>query len=1054
MQRNSESRAAVSALCRADEGVCVKYLLPRAELPLDAEQRAQALARTLVERVRRQRREAGGLDAFLVEFGLDTEEGVVLMCLAEAFLRIPDSDTADLLIRDKIGSAAWESHLGGSESILVNASTWALMLGGRLVRLHEAAGSQPWQLVQKAVARAGEPVIRQAVGQAMRIMSRQFVMGRDIADALALARVGEARARGGEAKGVRHSFDMLGEAALTKDDAERYFAAYRDAIEAIGAANDGNNASVFAAASISVKLSALHPRFEYAKSSRLGDELAPRLGALAELARKQGIGLTLDAEEADRLEPLLDMFGAIYRAGEDWQGFGIVVQAYQKRAPAVIDWLAELARAAGRRIPVRLVKGAYWDSEIKHAQEQGLDGYPVFTRKAATDVSYIACARRLLNSNELFYPQFATHNARTVATLAEMAASDSEYEFQRLHGMGEALYDALAEESRPAAPCRVYAPVGAHKDLLPYLVRRLLENGANTSFVNRIADDAAPIEDVIRNPIEIIEAMPYQPHPGIPLPRRMFAPERLNSHGLDLADAASVASISAAIDEALKEEWLARPIVAGQEHDGAPIPVGNPSDQRRTVGTVVEAGEGAVQRALASALGCQSAWSASAAERRAEALDNYADLLEQNLAPAMALCIREAGKTIPDALAEVREAVDFARYYAQRARIDFAAPVRLPGPTGESNMIALAGRGVFACISPWNFPLAIFSGQVSAALAAGNAVIAKPAEQTPLIAAFAVRLMHRAGIPVDALHLLPGPGATIGAALSGAEGVAGVAFTGSNETARAIAKSLAARPGPLAPLIAETGGQNVMIVDSSALMEQAVADAVTSAFSSAGQRCSCLRVVFLQEEIAATFIAKLDGAMQKLEVGDPLLLATDIGPLIDRGALEIMRAHTSRMEREATLQGAAPLGKGTEHGFYFSPRAFEISSLSQLEGEIFGPILHIVRFKSDRLDAVVDAINNTGYGLTLGIQSRIDSTIQRIAGRARVGNIYVNRNMIGAVVGVQPFGGEGLSGTGPKAGGPRYLHRFAVERTVTVNTAAAGGNPELLSLADDAPAID
>jgi RHH-type proline utilization regulon transcriptional repressor/proline dehydrogenase/delta 1-pyrroline-5-carboxylate dehydrogenase len=1048
MQRNSQSLAAISALCRADEGGCVKYLLPRAELPLDAEQRAQALARTLVERVRRQRREAGGLDAFLVEFGLDTEEGVVLMCLAEAFLRIPDSDTADLLIRDKVGTAAWESHLGGSESILVNASTWALMLGGRLVRLHEAAGSQPWQLVQKAVARAGEPVIRQAVGQAMRIMSRQFVMGRDIADALAQARVGEA-------KGVRHSYDMLGEAALTKDDAERYFTAYRAAIEAVGAAaadkGAGTGASVFAAASISVKLSALHPRFEYAKSSALRDELVPRLGALAELARKEGIGLTLDAEEADRLEPLLDMFSAIYQAGEDWQGFGIVVQAYQKRAPAVIDWLAELARASGRRIPLRLVKGAYWDSEIKHAQEQGLDGYPVFTRKAATDVSYIACARQLLNSNELFYPQFATHNARTVATLVEMAGAGDEYEFQRLHGMGEALYDALAEESRPAAPCRVYAPVGAHKDLLPYLVRRLLENGANMSFVNRIADDAAPIEDVIQNPIEILEAKPYQPHPGIPLPRRMFAPERLNSQGLDLADAASVASISTAIDEALKQEWLARPIVAGQEHDGAPNPVTDPSDQRRAVGTVVEAAEGAVQRALASALGCQSAWSLSAADQRAEALDNYADLLEQNLAPAMALCIREAGKTIPDALAEVREAVDFARYYAARARIDFAAPVELPGPTGESNIIALAGRGVFACISPWNFPLAIFSGQVTAALAAGNAVIAKPAEQTPLIAAFAVRLMHRAGIPTEALHLLPGPGATIGAALSGAEGVAGVAFTGSNETACAIAKSLAARPGPLAPLIAETGGQNVMIVDSSALMEQAVADAVTSAFSSAGQRCSCLRVVFLQQEIAATFIAKLDGAMQELDVGDPLLLATDIGPLIDRGALDVMRAHTSRMEREATLQGAAPLGKDTEHGFHFSPRAFEISSLSQLEGEIFGPILHIVRFKSDQLDGVVDAINKTGYGLTLGIQSRIDSTIQRIAKRARVGNIYVNRNMIGAVVGVQPFGGEGLSGTGPKAGGPRYLHRFAVERTLTVNTAAAGGNPELLSLAEDPP---
>lgn len=1043
MQRISESRAAISALCRADEAACVRRLLPRAALPRDGEMRAEALATRLVETVRRQRRDAGGLDAFLAEFGLDTEEGVVLMCLAEAFLRIPDGDTADLLIRDKIGGAAWESHLGASESLLVNASTWALMLSGRVIRLHEAGGSQPWQLVQKAVARAGEPVIRQAVTQAMRIMSRQFVMGRDIADAIG-------RGRDDTAKRVRHSFDMLGEAALTKDDAERYFASYRAAIEAVSA-TASNDAGVFAAPSISVKLSALHPRFEYAKSARLDDELAPRLGALAELARKGGIGLTLDAEEADRLEPTLDMFSAIYRsqAADGWPGFGLVVQAYQKRAPAVIDWLAGLARETGRRIPVRLVKGAYWDSEIKGAQEQGLDGYPVYTRKAATDVSYIACARRLLNSNELFYPQFATHNARTIATVAEMAGEDGDYEFQRLHGMGEALYDALAGESHPKAPCRVYAPVGEHKDLLPYLVRRLLENGANTSFVNRIADDAAPIADVVRNPIAILDETPYRPHPGIPLPLEMFAPERLNSNGLDLADGASLAPAIASIEEALIHDWIARPIVAGEEQDGTPTPVRDPSDQRRTVGTVMEAGESAVREAVSSAVAAFSAWSESGAERRAEALDNYANLLEQNRAEAMALCIRDAGKTIPDALAEVREAVDFARYYGARARSDFAAPVRLPGPTGESNTLALAARGVFACISPWNFPLAIFSGQLLAALAAGNAVIAKPAEQTPLIAAFAVRLMHRAGIPADVLHFLPGPGATVGAALTGAEGIAGVAFTGSSGTARLIAKSLAAKSGPLAPLIAETGGQNVMIVDSSALLEQAVGDAVTSAFSSAGQRCSCLRVVFLQEEIAGPFIAKLDGAMQEIEVGDPLLLSTDVGPLIDASALEAMRAHSARMQREATPQGTSPAGKDTGFGFHFSPRAFEISSLSQLEGEIFGPILHIVRFKSDQLDAVVDAMNKTGYGLTLGIQSRIDSTVRRIASRARVGNIYVNRNMIGAVVGVQPFGGEGLSGTGPKAGGPRYLHRFATERTLTSNTAAAGGNPELLSLADD-----
>jgi RHH-type transcriptional regulator, proline utilization regulon repressor / proline dehydrogenase / delta 1-pyrroline-5-carboxylate dehydrogenase len=1044
MDKISQSRAAIAALYHADEADCVKRMLPRAELPRDAELRAAARARTLVETVRQNEREAGGLDAFLNEFGLDTDEGVVLMCLAEAFLRIPDEETANLLIRDKIGGAAWEDHLGGSESLLVNASTWALMLGGRVMRLHEASGSRPWQTVQKAVARAGEPVIRQAVTQAMRIMSRQFVMGRDIEEALA-------RARDGAAAGVRHSFDMLGEAALTAQDAERYFDAYHSAIEAIGASG-GDSKDIFAAPSISVKLSALHPRFEYAKGARLEQELAPRLMALAETARQYGVGLSIDAEEAERLEPTLDMFAAVYDspAAAGWEGLGLVVQAYLKHAPAVIDWLAELARAGGRRIPVRLVKGAYWDSEIKRAQEQGLDGYPVYTRKAATDISYIACARRLLNLGELFYPQFATHNARTLATVAELSGAEVvAFEFQRLHGMGKALYAALGETHDQSAPRRVYAPVGSHKDLLPYLVRRLLENGANTSFVNRLADDAAPIDDVIRSPAGIIGDAPYQPHPGIPLPARLFAVERENSAGVDLSDKASLAPLLAGIEDALGAAWTARPIVGGVEFDGTPMPVLDPSDQRRHVGTVIEASESATQQALAAARAAFPNWSSASADTRASALEKYADLIEARRAEAMALCIREAGKTIADAVAEVREAVDFARYYAARARADFSEPIQLPGPTGEDNHISLAARGVFACISPWNFPLAIFSGQVLAALAAGNAVIAKPAEQTPLIAAFAVRLMHQAGIPEDVLHLLPGAGASVGAALTGHEDIAGVAFTGSEQTARRIAAALAAKPGPLAPLIAETGGQNVMIVDSSALLQQAVGDAVTSAFSSAGQRCSCLRVVFVQEEIAAAFITMLGGAMQELELGDPKLLATDVGPLIDGAALGVMQAHAARMEREATLHSVSPLPESSEFGFHFAPRAFEIGSLSMLQGEVFGPILHIVRYSSGQLDAVVDAINKTGYGLTLGIQSRIDSTTRRIIARARVGNAYVNRNMIGAVVGVQPFGGEGLSGTGPKAGGPRYLHRFATERTVTINTAASGGNLQLLSLDDD-----
>ncbi len=1039
-----QSRAAIAALYRADEADCVKRLLPRAELPRDAELRAGARARKLVEAVRRQERDAGGLDAFLQEFGLDTDEGVVLMCLAEAFLRIPDEETANLLIRDKIGGAAWEKHLGGSESLLVNASTWALMLGGRVMRMREASGSQPWQTVQKAVARAGEPVIRQAVNQAMRIMGRQFVMGRDIEQALT-------RARESDALGVRHSFDMLGEAALTAEDAAEYFDAYRSAIETIGSSN-GEPEGIFAAASISVKLSALHPRFEFAKGARLQQELAPRLAELAQAARQSGIGLTIDAEEADRLEPTLDMFAELYGspAVAGWEGLGLVVQAYQKRAPAVIDWLAELARKGGRRIPVRLVKGAYWDSEIKRAQEHGLEGYPVYTRKAATDISYVACARRLLNLGELFFPQFATHNARTLATVAELSgAEEGKFEFQRLHGMGEALYAALDEEEGLTAPCRVYAPVGNHKDLLPYLVRRLLENGANTSFVNRLADDAAPIDDVIRNPAVILGEGPYQAHPGIPLPGQLFSPVRENSASLDLSDRSSLAPLFTEIDEALGREWTAKPIVSGREIEGTPLPVRDPNDQRHHVGTVMESSESAIEQALTAARAAFPDWSASPAESRAAALETYARLLEGARAEAMALCIREAGKTIPDALAEVREAVDFARYYAARARADFSQPLTLPGPTGEDNSIALAGRGIFACISPWNFPLAIFSGQILAALAAGNTVIAKPAEQTPLIASFAVRLMHQAGIPEDVLHLLPGPGATVGAALAGHPDIAGVAFTGSEQTARRIANALANKPGPLATLIAETGGQNVMIVDSSALLEQAVGDAIVSAFSSAGQRCSCLRVAFVQEEIAAAFIAMLGGAMQELEIGDPRQLSTDVGPLIDAAALGVMQVHAARMEREATLQSVSPMAADNAHGFHFAPHAFEIGDLSLLAGEIFGPILHIVRFKSDRLDAVVDAVNATGFGLTLGIQSRIDSTIDRIVARARVGNVYVNRNMIGAVVGVQPFGGEGLSGTGPKAGGPRYLHRFATERTLTINTAASGGNLRLLSLDDD-----
>ncbi len=1035
----TEPRAALRALYRAPETDCVEQLRAEATVEPALARRIDAAARDLVAHIRAQRRRAGGLDVFLSQYALDTEEGVVLMCLAEALLRIPDEDTANRLIRDKIGGAAWAEHLGQSDSFFVNASTWGLMLTGRLIKLGETEPDDAWSAVQRLVSRAGEPVIRNALLHAMRILGRQFVMGRGIEEALARA----------ADDGVLCSFDMLGEAALTAADAARYDAAYRAAIEAVGAAVTADGGA--AGHAISVKLSALHPRYEFAKSERLAGELRPRLRALALAAKEQGIALTVDAEEAERLEPSLDVFESVFRdpALAAWDGLGIAVQAYQKRAPAVIDWLIALARAVRRRLHVRLVKGAYWDTEIKRAQERGLDGYPVYTRKAATDLSFIACARRLIEARDAVYPQFATHNARTIATVAALAGDAEGYEFQRLHGMGEALYEAVTEETGYGAPCRVYAPVGTHEDLLPYLVRRLLENGANTSFVNRLADDDAPIEAVVRDPLAAVGPAPYAPHAGIPLPRDLFGAARLNARGSDLSDPLEVDRLTTAIDAAVTGDWEAAPLVDGTAHESVPQPTFDPADRRRRTGVVHEA-SAEHARAAAAAVGAgASDWAQTPVETRAAALERFACLLEERHAEAMALCIREAGKTIADALAEVREAADYARYYAMQARREFAAPAPLPGPTGEANSIGLAARGPFLCISPWNFPLAIFTGQVTAALAAGNPVVAKPAEQTPLTAAFVTGLLHEAGVPAGVLHLVPGAGETVGTALVAAPEIAGVAFTGSTETARAIARTLAARDGPLVPLIAETGGQNAMIVDSSALPEQVVTDVLHSSFYSAGQRCSCLRVLFLQEEIAPRLIAMLSGAMAELRLGDPALLATDVGPVIDEAALAALEAHAAEIERRGTLHARAPDGEDTAHGTFFVPRAVEIEAIGVLSREVFGPILHIVRYAADRLDAVVDAVNATGYGLTLGVHSRISETAERVAARVRVGNMYVNRNMVGAVVGVQPFGGEGLSGTGPKAGGPRYLHRFATERTLSINTAAAGGNLDLLSLSDE-----
>ncbi|WP_394003036.1 bifunctional proline dehydrogenase/L-glutamate gamma-semialdehyde dehydrogenase PutA [Luteimonas sp. WGS1318] len=1047
-------RAAVTAAWTRDETAHVRELLGQARQPCadwsEADRAAiQTTAADLVRRVRTRAQHQGAIEAFMQQYDLGSEEGVLLMCVAEALLRIPDQDTADALIRDKLGEANWRKHMGQSDSVLVNASTWGLMLTGHLVDLADDTKRNVHNAFQRLIGRVGEPVIRLAVRQAMRIMGHQFVMGRTIGEALT-------RSRKGANAAYRYSFDMLGEAALTQADADRYLKAYRDAIDAIG--RTGPFEDAITAPSISVKLSALHPRYEHAKRERVLAELAPRLRDLAQRAKGYRIGLTVDAEEADRLELSLDVIEAAWSAASlaGWDGFGIVVQAYQKRAPFVIDWIAALARAHGRRIPVRLVKGAYWDSEIKRAQVEGHPGYPVFTRKPNTDVSYLANARRLLSATDAIYPMFATHNAHTIAAVHRMGArllgaraGGHPFEFQKLHGMGDDLYAEVIPADRLDVPCRVYAPVGSHEDLLPYLVRRLLENGANSSFVNRISDEEVAIDDLIRDPVEVVSGFESIPHPRIPLPVDLYrsqSHDRSNSMGVNLANDAQLAALAEQI-QAHAGPWTAGPLVPGATSSGETIEVTSPADRRVRVGQWQAADTATVEQALRNATDAHADWNAMPAASRAAILEHAADLLEARTPEYIAMCTREAGKTIPDGVAEVREAVDFLRYYAGEARRLFIVEA-LPGPTGESNSLQLSGRGVFVCISPWNFPLAIFAGQIAAALAAGNTVIAKAAEQTTLVGHAAVKLLHEAGVPDAVLQYVPGDGASVGAALTSDARVAGVVFTGSNATALAINRALAARDGAIGTLIAETGGQNALIADSSALPEQLVKDALGSAFTSAGQRCSAARVLFVQDDIADKVLEMLAGAMQELTVGDPALLSTDVGPVIDADALRMLDMHAERMASEARLIATTPVGEATAHGTFFAPRAWELQSLSQLQRENFGPALHVIRWKANELDAVIDAINNTGYGLTLGIHSRIDETVETITSRARVGNVYVNRNQIGAVVGVQPFGGQRLSGTGPKAGGSHYLPRFTTEKTVTINTTAAGGNASLLTLVD------
>jgi RHH-type proline utilization regulon transcriptional repressor/proline dehydrogenase/delta 1-pyrroline-5-carboxylate dehydrogenase len=841
---------------------------------------------------------------------------------------------------------------------------------------------------------------------------------------------------------------MLGEAALTKADAERYMDAYFEAIGSIGDSLDGQSADIFSAPSISVKLSALHPRYSYTQSDRVMRELVPRVADLAKHAKSNGIALTVDAEETERLELSLEIFAEVCRLGglADYDGFGLAVQTYQRRALDVLAFIESLAAETGRRIPVRLVKGAYWDTEVKHAQEQGLASYPVFTRKIHTDISYLAVARRALDAREHVYPQFATHNAHTLASILHYAGSRRDYEFQRLHGMGEELYSEVINPERFGRPCRVYAPVGSHKDLLPYLVRRLLENGANTSFVNRIVDDSIAIEDIVADPLLAARETGFTPHPKIQAPDELFT-DRRNSAGINLPDRAISAPLLADMDKTTDQQYRATPVIDGRRQQGDSVASVNPADIDEVVGHAGFASREMVEEAISAATAAQADWDRAGGPARADLLERAADLFETHGAELMALCVREAGKTLPDALAELREAVDFLRYYAAEARRQFADPRLLPGPTGERNTLGLRGRGVFVCISPWNFPLAIFTGQVAAALAAGNAVLAKPAEQTPLVAARAVELLYEAGIPGGVLHFLPGDGAIVGGSAVADPRVAGVAFTGSTETARLINQALAAREGSIATLIAETGGQNAMFVDSSALPEQVVLDSVTSAFNSAGQRCSALRLLCLQADIADRVIELLKGHMDELVIGPPAHLSTDVGPAIDEEARGILEAHVDRMTAEAKLLHRTPLPGSLGKGTFFAPALIEISRIDQLTREVFGPILHVYRYKASDLDKTIAAINATGYGLTMGLHSRIDTRARDLVEKSGAGNIYINRNMVGAVVGVQPFGGRGLSGTGPKAGGPHYLPRFASEFTVSNNISAVGGNASLLSLA-------
>ena len=1014
----------------ADEDLAAE-LLPHASLGPAVEARIDVRAARLVEAVRARAGGLGGIEEFLHEYSLSTREGLALMVLAEALLRVPDAVTTDRLIEDKLAAGDWSHHEMKSHAFLVSASAWALGVSARIIH----PGETPEGILDNLARRLGLPALRAAVRQAMRLLGSHFVLGQTIEEALTRAAARPA---------FRYSFDMLGEGARTAADAQRYLEAYAHAIAAIGA---GARGALPDRPGISVKLSALHPRYEPLAHERVKSELTPRLVALAHQAKAHDLNFTVDAEEADRLELSLDVIAATLAdpSLRGWDGFGIAIQAYQKRAPQVVDWIVAAAQALDTRVMVRLVKGAYWDTEIKRAQERGLADYPVFTRKAMTDLNYLACARKLLAARPRVFPQFATHNALTVASVIAEAGGVAGYEFQRLHGMGEALYDALMADE-PEAACRVYAPVGEHRDLLAYLVRRLLENGANSSFVSVAADPTVPIADILRRPQTAIGEPRRARHPRIVRPPDLYAPTRRNSAGVEFGDRAALASLLAEIRAGTSTSSEAAPLIDGAPAQGQRRAVLSPIDGS-VIGQVNESDEATVAAAMAAAARAFPRWAATPVALRAAALDRAGDLIESRRGALIALLAREGGKTLGDSVAEVREAVDLCRYYAAQARTALA-PEPMPGPTGETNELRYRGRGAFACISPWNFPLAIFVGQIAAALAAGNTVVAKPAEQTPLVAAEAVRLVHAAGVPAKALHLLPGDGA-VGARMVADPRLAGVAFTGSTEVARAIAAALAAKDVPIVPFIAETGGINAMIVDATALPEQVTDDVMASSFRSAGQRCSSLRLLCIQEDVADEMLAMIAGAAADLTVGDPRDPATDVGPVIDEDA----KARLDRWVADHAAHGRVRFrwdrGQSLpQTGTYVAPTMIDLDRAEDLTEEVFGPVLHVVRWPADALDRLLYGIAGSGFGLTLGVHSRIDATVAHVVARLPNGNVYVNRNIIGAVVGTQPFGGTGLSGTGPKAGGPNYLRRFATEQMVTINSAAIGGNASLLTAED------